>query len=931
MSTGSTNQPREPRRFQVTGHVRFADGVPSQRTEVVAFDRDLRSEQPLGEQKAQHFTDRNGAYRIEYTDSQFLNQERGTADLVVKALDADGSVLVSSAVLFNAPDKAELDLTIPLERKSPPTLFERIASAVEPLLGKLQVEELEEDQKHQDLTFLSGETDFDKRDLARFVLAYRLARHGIDKEFWFALLGGSFFEHAETESLTVNLTTVSGALPTLDAGAVRKALARSFNRWEISAHLRERTDAWIDAFLEFVGRLVLGDANSPTFVRMALDHAGIDSLDKQAKFARLFQQDRAVTPELLAALVKDRAFTKAEVADLRTSYRLADLTRGDFSVVKMLKEEFNVRRPEQIRTLAMRSPREWVDLIERKHKTGEIALPFGFKDPTGTVEAPEAPMYANFLERQFRESFPTAAFAGGLNRALAMGGAGGAVKHAKELGRIIERDPEFDLLRTSVDEYFKTGMRGDLAALAKNPSLRVELKAVQRVFKLAPTFEATDALLSDGVHSAQMAYRLGESNFVRRYGKREGFTPETARAAWNRAADTHAAVLTVIGDLASFDSGVLPGVLKSSHPDLAKFPNWNNLFQTGDICQCEHCRSALSPAAYFTDLLMYLRDRASLRAKGGGGFYSVRDILFERRSDLGYLELNCENALTTLPYVDVVCEVLERAVDAAGDNDVELTGLGAIPAGAAAAKAAVKTALDAKSIAVGGDFTLSQVDPSDPNRWVAHGTDATYLLKKKATANFFAQLLPNTKVSSAELRAYPTYVNPEAYKKLRAAKYPLAVPLDLFPEGDARRHEQRTRAFALPFDLFAEEVRAGCQKSNLQRWDLMRTFRGPATPNNPTHGEIAAEYFGLSCDPAATFDEKRLILVADVTAAGQQAVWGETGNAGWLNPVPDSDTSVANVKTFLRKTGLEYEELLALLDLPFINLAGDITDRKSVV
>lgn len=924
MSNQVTSQPRDPRKFQVSGHVRFADGIPAPRTKVVAFDRDLRSEQPLGDEKTQNFTDRNGAYRIEYSDRQFLNQERGTADLVVKALDADGSVLVSSAVLFNAPYKAEMDLTIPLERKAPPTLFERIASAVEPLLGKLKVEELEEDQKHQDLTFLSGETDFDKRDLARLVLAHRLAGHGIDKEFWFALLGGAFFEYAETESLTANLLKVSGALPTLDAGVGRKALTRSFNRREIPARLRDHTEAWIEAFLELQAHLALGDPKSPTFVRMALDDAGIDSRDKQAKFARLFQQHRAVTPELLAALEKDRSFTKAEVADLRTSYRLADLTRGDFSVVKMLKEEFNVRRPDQIRTLAMRSPREWVDLIERKHKAGEIALPLGFKDPTGTVVAPEAQVYANFLERQFRESFPTAAFAGGLNRALAMGDAGG-VKHAKDLGRIIERHPEFDLLRTSVDEFLQKGMRGELAALTKDPSFRVGLKAVQRVFKLALTFEATDALLSDGVHSAQMAYRLGESEFVRRYGKREGFTPETARAAWNRAADTHAAVLTVIGDLASFDSGVLPGVLKSSHPDLATFPNWNNLFQTGDICHCEHCRSALSPAAYFTDLLMYLRDRASLRAKGGGGFYSVRDILFDRRPDLGYLELNCENALTTLPYVDVVCEVLERAVDAAGDNDVELTGLVAIPPGAAAAKAAVKAALDAKSIAVGGDFTLSQVDPSDPNRWVVHGTEATYLLKKKATANYFAQLLPNTKASSAELRAYPAYVNPEAYKKLRAAKYPLAVPLDLFPEGDARRQEQRARAFALPFDLFAEEVRAGYQRSNLQRRDLMRTFRGPAAPNNPTEGEIAAEYFGLSCDPAATFDEKRLILVADATVAGQQAVWGETGNAGWLNPVPDSDTSVANVKTFLRKTGLEYEELLALLDLPFINPAGDIT------
>ena len=96
------------------------------------------------------------------------------------------------------------------------------------------------------------------------------------------------------------------------------------------------------------------------------------------------------------------------------------------------------------------------------------------------------------------------------------------------------------------------------------------------------------------------------------------------------------------------------------------------------------------------------------------------------------------------------------------------------------------------------------MNPSDPDRWVAHGDDVTYLLKKKATPNFFAEILRNTKASAAELRAYPQYVNPKAYKKLREAKYPLS----------------------LPFDLFAEEVRAAFQKSNLQRWDLMRTLRG---------------------------------------------------------------------------------------------------------
>jgi hypothetical protein len=527
---------------------------------------------------------------------------------------------------------------------------------------------------------------------------------------------------------------------------------------------------------------------------------------------------------------------------------------------------------------------------------------------------PQAEIYGKTLERQFREAFPTAAFAGGLERALSNDGARG-MRHAETLVRIIDRHPEFDLLRTRIDEFLRDGIGAEFQALVKDETFRPELKAVQRVFKLAPTFEATAALLADDIHSAQRIYRLGESEFIRRYANRTGFTAESARLAWNRAADTHAAVLTVIGDLAEFDSGVLPGVLKSSHPGLKTFPNWENLFQSGDICHCEHCRSVLSPAAYFADILMFLRDRRSTRANPGGGFYSVKDILFNRRPDLGYLELNCENALTTLPYVDIVCEVLERAVDAAGDNNLVLTGFTTVPAAVAARKGAVAGALAAaftdpvnagkEKIPVGADFTLLQVDPANPNLWVVHGDDAAYLLEKNAGPDFSAEILPNTKSSSEELQAYPAYVNPKAYARLRQARFPLA----------------------LPFDLFGEEVRAAFQKSSVQRWDLMSTFHGPAAPNNPTDGEIAAEYFNIGCDATAAFDEKRLILVADATVVGQQALWGETGNAGWLavrGYPPPQPATLANVRTFLSKTGLEYDDLLGLLDLPFINPAYDM-------
>ncbi len=885
------DQPRRNQRQTVKGQVIYADGFPAAGMAIAAFDRDLRAEQPLGRSR----TDKQGHYQIQYDAEQFMYPEVGGADLVIKAFATEDKPLAVSEVLFNAPPVAEVNLTIPAEAQPAPPLFEKIGNAVAPLLQDVKIQDLEEaaggapdDKQHRDVTFLAGETGFEKAAIARFVLAHKLAQDNLPPEFWFALLAGSVFEFSETRSLDEQLQKVNDSLQSLDAAILRKSFVRAFGQNEISKDFQSKTDAWLDAFLQLVASRAIADSGQPTFLKSALDDAGIKESKKQEKFARLFNEHKALTPELLKALEKDKAFKKEEIADVHTSFRLAELTQGDFSVVKAIKEGFKVRQPEKIRELAKKTEAEWVDLVKGRSSSGDIKVPIELKEVAGKAKPPEAELYAKGLARQFRDAFPTTAFAGDLGRALGNGGTRG-LKHAEAVGAFLEQHEKFDFLRTRVDEFMKTGANSDSAVLPKDKDFTLEVKAIQRVFKLAPTFEATDQLLADDLHSAQQVYRLGETQFVRRYADRPGFDAETARTVWNRAADTHAATLTIVADLKALDPNSLPQALQWDSEALASFPNWENLFQTGDLCDCEACRSVLSPAAYFADLLMFLKYRNAANPA-----FKVKDILFRRRPDLGYLELNCENALTTIPYIDVVCEVLE-AVVADGENDVELMGFTNIPDTTPATRTAIANALDAASLHYGKEFSLSQVDPTDFDRWVVHGDDVTYLLKKKATPNFFAEILRNTKTSADELRAYPQYVNPKAYDKLRQAKFPIT----------------------LPFDLFAEEVRSAIQKTNLQRWDLMTTFHGAGAPNNPTDGEIAAEYFGISADPTAAFDEKRLILVADTTVAGQQDVWGEPGNAAWLN-------TVGNVKNFLQKTGLEYKDLLTLLDLKFINPAGDI-------
>lgn len=887
-------------KFVVKGTIHQADDNVFVGAIVRAFDKDLRREQLLGEK----ISDRNGYYEITYTRAQFSRSEKNSADLIVRVYERIGDrSLAQSDIIFNAKPLEIVDLTVIREEDRARSEYERLMAALRPLLGEQAIAELREDaqenpeeEKYRDLTFLSGETGFAKNSLARLVLSHKLAQQAIQPEFWFALLGGSFYQYTENQNLDEQLAASLDSLPSLDATAVGKALTRSFNQKEISEAFRENVDRWIEAFLQFIANLIISQTERPTFVNLALEDAGIRNIEKQVKFARLFNQYKALTPELLSALEQDKSFNQPEIADLRTSFQLADLSRGDFSVVKVIKAEFSVRQPEQIRTLAKRSENEWVNLVTTKHEAGEITLPIQVNAIAGQVQLPEAEVYGKMLDRQFREAFPTTAFTGGLERALQNGGSHG-LQQPEILGRFLDRHDTFELLNTSVDDFLKNHVQPEFREVAEDENFRLEIKAVQRVFKLAPTFEATDALLADDLHSAHKVYRMGESEFVRQYGDRSGFTPETAQLAWNRAADTHAAVLTIVADLKALETEALPLALQNNNADLSTFPNWNNLFKTGDLCECEHCRSVLSPAAYFADLLMFLKDR-----KAKNPAHTVKDILFDRRPDLGFLELNCDNALVPLPYIDVVCEVLEAAIDPTGENDLELAGFTTIPADPVAAKTAIAAALqtaftnpindDKQKIELGSNFSLSQVDASNPNLWVVHGDDVTYLLKKKPPSlNFFAAILRNTKASAAELRSYPQYVNPKTYGALKRERYPIS----------------------LPFDLFAEEVRAGFQKTNLQRWDLMRTFRGTAAP---TDGDIAAEYFNISADTDAAFDEKRLILVADPTEAGQRVVWGV--------PVADGLATVSNVKTFLQKTSLEYNELLSLLDLKFINPAGDI-------
>lgn len=201
-----------------------------------------------------------------------------------------------------------------------------------------------------------------------------------------------------------------------------------------------------------------------------------------------------------------------------STFQIAELAQGNFSAARVLKKAHAIHEPNQVRRLARASEEEWVKLVRDNVASGDLQLPVDvtLPDLPIRIDVRPAEAYGKTLAQQFREAFPTVAFTGDLERAMDNGGAKG-LQRPEVVSRFLKGHEQFEFLTTPVDDFLKNKLRPDMAELARDEEFKLELKAVQRVFKLAPNFEATDELLADDLHSASKVYRMGETEFVRAY------------------------------------------------------------------------------------------------------------------------------------------------------------------------------------------------------------------------------------------------------------------------------------------------------------------------------------------------------------------------------------------------------------------------------
>lgn len=645
----------------VSGHVRQPDGSPLVGVLVRAFDQDLRSEEPLGQPAT---TDEAGRYEISYTAQEFHRAEKGSADLIVRVFDGS-ETLVSSSIIFNAQPVETVDLTVGGVYRGP-SEYEELLKELTPVLEDVPLHELTK----EDIDFLVGDTGLDSQRItwlaqaARFEEETKFVDPDVLSHIAYKRLPAVAFYAWFRQSLPSNLPTLLAQ----NMEILRRALESSIRENVIPFIPADLLDEFMGTLLAIKAQRVLKPAGKDEPASFG-DLVGevVPDPDQQQLLANLFVGYREQGEEFWQAVAARPEFS-GKVKQLQTALDLGAFTGHYLPLVREL-QRIGQEDPTlaEVRGLAQLDEADWNEVLQRPQADGQ---PIGFPiDTPGLNDQEKRSNYARTLNQFIENTFPTNVIAHRLDK----DGEDSPFKSVKEdLKAFFTNNPTFEFGATPIDLYLLEDPEKKLKGVAeeKVEEVTAQLKRMQRVFKITPKLEQMSILLADDLHSSQAIMYFGKNRFVDKYSGRFG-GKQQAEQTYAKAEQIHDMALMLYAKHSTAFNAPTPYVI-SGDPGKAVSESmmmraststndaaWRTLFGSIDLCDCEHCASVYSPAAYLVDILKFLKDGPTKN-----GSKTPLQILLERRPDLEHIELTCENTDTPLPYVDLVQEVLENAIAA---------------------------------------------------------------------------------------------------------------------------------------------------------------------------------------------------------------------------------------------------------------------------
>jgi hypothetical protein len=539
------------------------------------------------------------------------------------------------------------------------------------------------DQNIEDIQFLAEISGFPVNNLAKFVLADKLASTvnitALEKWVFFSFLYQHFPVNLPEELLPdsqENWNTFFGGLveetskgivlipaekqTEILTNAREKSLFPSMGDTEFAIALANISSEFNDlrsfytrnkSFL--IGNISVNDLFDAA--NTSLNEAYLQEIN-----SLFFEKNTELTEFISEMNNRIATYGEENVEKIVTTFSLGRASLNHLPMVNYLNTQ--LADPEEgdatsVRELATYSRAKWITIIEDIIESQQAGYP---ENTPGELESEKIASYANVLFTNHEKLYPDVSYISQLKSSNEHG-----LTYFDDIHDfILDPENEFNLLTDVIEDKYTPA--GDPEEQAQRVE---EFYTLQRVFRMAPTAKVAAALFDEQIHCAGQLYFAGKKAVQEILSARE-IDEEQSTQVFTIATLRYASALALHSNFnAAFNYGnprAISSVLSKENVDLWKeeFPNLQTLFGTLDYCTCTHCQSILSPSAYLVDMLTFLQARVSEKdLNPGPGKESVKDVLFDRRPDIGYIALNCKNTETAMPYIDLVCEILENEVN----------------------------------------------------------------------------------------------------------------------------------------------------------------------------------------------------------------------------------------------------------------------------
>jgi hypothetical protein len=586
----------------------------------------------------------DGAFNFRFNVDDTLRQgdETTAPDLLFQVFDPGGAEQTVSSVLIIEGEQetavprladsrrapivlmnvsASLVLRIVVDTQ-PLTEFEQLVARLTPFMRQIQFADLKEDETNFQISFLSHESSVESAKIEQLRDAFHHERESAGVPAWaFFGIASRNLSLIRTASLPLaELASVLAPLQPASDQSNPQVVASNLQQFARN-HTRQTQITNLKTSLgELIQPVSLSDDKLHTFLDAYVRHEGDD--------------------ESFWRVMGERADFQEEVPKIQLTLQLSQLTLNNSGLVNGLQR----KGIENMRQLADLSAADWESLA-LEHKAG---IPLHI---TGENDLARAKAYAGELQALTELAFPTEVIKK-------------SIQHP-EVKTFLKQNPAFDFTRTPVETYLQGQGEQALEGIENPEAVKGQLRQIQRLYSLTANAADLNVLMDMQYDSAHQIAKLSPEDFARSLGGR--ISEENAYLYHGKAMainETSAMVFHQLRDLGIASTPLAAKNLSGTPSALQDLPDWQSLFVALDMCECQHCKSVYSPAAYFVDLLHVL-----LGQNNG----AARKEIFRRRPDILYTKLSCEHTETLIPYIDLVNEVLETYVaqNHVGDADAK--------------------------------------------------------------------------------------------------------------------------------------------------------------------------------------------------------------------------------------------------------------------